>query len=92
MRKLDLVDEVVKRVDGGVAKKVVSRVVNEVFEVMRDALERGDEVRVLPFGVFKVVERRARRVRNPRTGEVIELPARRVVKFRPGKELRESLG
>lgn len=95
MRKIDLVEEVVKRFNerfnGGVSKKVVSKVVNEVFEVMSERLKGGEEVRVLPFGIFKVVEREARKVRNPRTGEEIMLPKRRVIKFRPGKELKAGV-
>lgn len=91
MRKIDLVEEVVKRFNGGVSKKVVSKVVNEVFEVMAERLMSGEEVRVLPFGIFKVVEREARKVRNPRTGEEIMLPKRRVIKFKPGKELKAGV-
>ncbi|MEM1672545.1 MAG: HU family DNA-binding protein [Archaeoglobaceae archaeon] len=91
MRKVDLVAEVLERVNGLATRKVVSRVVNEVFEVMAERLASGEEVRVLPFGIFKVVEREARKVRNPRTGEEIMLPRRRVIKFKPGKGLKAEL-
>jgi len=62
-----------------------------VFASIGHALKNGDSVNISGFGSFKVVKRNARKGRNPRTGKEIKIPARRVVKFTPGKALKESL-
>jgi DNA-binding protein HU-beta len=62
-----------------------------LFKILTDALKQGDSIAVSGFGSFKVVERKARTGRNPRTGEEIAIPASKAVKFTPGKALKESL-
>jgi DNA-binding protein HU-beta len=62
-----------------------------LFKILSDTLKHGDSVAISGFGSFKVVERKARKGRNPRTGEEIRIPARKAVKFTPGKTLKESL-
>lgn len=71
----------------GVAKRVGGDIVAEFRDAIGRALKRGDVVSIRGFGTFKVVKREARRGRNPRTGEVIEIPAHEVVKFTPSKSL-----
>lgn len=66
----------------------VERVVATVLEEIGDALARGDRVELRGFGAFSVRERGARKGRNPRTGEAVEVEAKSVPFFRPGKELR----
>ncbi len=61
------------------------------FETIAAALERGDRVELRGFGAFSVRERAARIGRNPRTGEEVHVPPRRVPSFKTGKELRERL-
>jgi len=63
----------------------------EVIEALEDALVRGDRIEIRGFGSFSVYERPARQGRNPRTGEQLGIPARWVVHFKTGKELRERL-
>ena len=63
----------------------------KLFEIIGAALKKGDAVAVSGFGSFKVVERKARKGRNPRTGKEIKIPARKAVKFTAGKGLKESL-
>jgi DNA-binding protein HU-beta len=62
-----------------------------LFAIVADALKKGDAVSISGFGSFKVVERAARKGRNPRTGEGIDIPASRAVKFTPSKALKESV-
>ena len=70
-------------------KTVVERILNAGLEKMKDALQRGEKVQVLPFGIFSVVEISARFGRNPRTGAEIQIPARRGVKFRASSGLKK---
>jgi DNA-binding protein HU-beta len=62
-----------------------------LFTILAETLKKGDTVAISGFGTFKVVDRRARTGRNPRTGEEIKIPASKSVKFAPGKALKESL-
>jgi DNA-binding protein HU-beta len=62
-----------------------------LFGILADALKKGDSIAVSGFGTFKVVNRKARTGRNPRTGEEIAIPASRSVKFTPSKALKENL-
>jgi len=56
--------------------------------VITDALTRGEKVALVGFGTFQVVTRKARTGRNPQTGEALQIPAKKVPKFTPGKDLR----
>lgn len=69
-------------------QKRVEQAVDVIFEEISAALERGDRVELRGFGAFSVREREARRGRNPRTGETVDVPAKRVPFFKAGKELR----
>lgn len=66
----------------------LERVVSVILEEITDALARGDRVELRGFGAFSVRQRKARMGRNPRTGEAVEVEAKSVPFFRPGKELR----
>ncbi len=65
--------------------------VDDIFEVIAEALERGEKVKISGFGVFSVHSKHARRGRNPQTGEEMEIGARRVVTFKPSFVLREKM-
>ena len=69
----------------------VERVVNTMLEAMTEALERGGRVELRGFGAFSTRERDARKGRNPRTGDAVDVDAKRVPYFKPGKEMRERL-
>ena len=69
----------------------VERVVNVVLGQMTDALAEGGRVELRGFGAFSVRARPARAGRNPRTGEAVDVPAKRVPYFKPGKDMRERL-
>ena len=62
-----------------------------LFAIIGATLKKGDAVSITGFGSFKVIDRKARKGRNPRTGKEIKIPASKAVKFTPGKALKESL-
>ena len=71
----------------GVTKRTAGEIVAGFRDAISRALKKGDAISIRGFGTFKVVKREAKRGRNPRTGEVIEIPAHEVVKFTPSKSL-----
>ena len=88
MNKADLVNEVAKCVN---TKKQAQEAVDCVFETIKKALNKMDTVTIIGFGTFKVDKRKARKGRNPRTGEVINIKAKNVPKFVPGKALKDAV-
>ena len=86
MIKLDMINEVVNRT--GITKTKAEQAVETVFETMKKALERGDRIELRGFGVFNVKPRKTGIGRNPRTGDVVNIPPGRAVRFKPGKELQ----
>ena len=87
MNKTELINEVSKRTE--VPKATVKKVVDATFNVIADVLNWDGKVQLVGLGSFYVTTRKARKGRNPRTGEVIEIPARKVVRFRAGKQLTD---
>jgi nucleoid DNA-binding protein len=69
----------------------VKKVVQKTFDVIIDSLIRSEKVELRNFGVFKIKERRARSGRNPRTGESVPVPPRKVVVFKPGLEMKMKI-
>ncbi len=89
MNQGDLADAVARTT--GAKRAEAARVVEAVLDAIRDGLRRGEKVGISGFGVFETARREARRGRNPRTGEAVEVPASTSVRFRPGKGLRDAL-
>jgi len=87
MNKAELVEEVTNQT--GVTKRASRKAVDAMTSVISDTLARGEKVTLVGFGTFKVMERKARKGRNPQTGEEIQIPAKKVPKFKAGKNLRE---
>jgi len=75
----------------GVSKKVAGEIVDATFSTIEQSLSKGEDVSVSGFGVFKTALREARTGRNPITGESVQIPAKRAVKFSPSKTLRDAL-
>jgi DNA-binding protein HU-beta len=73
----------------GFTKRAAEDAVNAVFETIMDIVRDGDRVTIAGFGTFALIERAARKGRNPKTGKMIEIPARKAARFSPGKTLRE---
>jgi integration host factor subunit beta len=72
-------------------KKDAEAVINVIFDGIGSALTQGDRVEIRGFGSFSVRERSAREARNPKSGEVVEIPSRKTPFFKTGKELRERV-
>ena len=72
----------------GIKQVDVKKIVQKTFDVIIDALIKTDKVELRNFGVFKLKERKARFGRNPRTGQSVPVPARKVVIFKPGLEMK----
>ena len=87
MNKAELVEEVANQTE--LTRKVSREAVDAIVSAITDSLARQEKVTLVGFGTFQVVERKARRGRNPQTGETIQIPAKRVPKFKAGKDLRE---
>jgi integration host factor subunit beta len=87
MTKRDLIDEIVKLYPA-YSRRDAEVIVNTVFDSMTAALCSGDRIEIRGFGSFVVKDRRAREGRNPKTGEVVAVAAKRVPFFKVGKELK----
>ena len=88
MNKADLINEVAKIVD---TKRVAQEAVDCVLSSITKSLKKGEDVTLVGFGTFKVVNRKARKGRNPSTGEEIQIKDTRAPKFTPGKTLKEAV-
>ena len=75
----------------GFKQVVVKEVVQRAIDAMIEALANGDTLELRNFGVFKVKERKARTGRNPRTGETVPVPPKKVVTFKAGLEMKEKV-
>ena len=89
MTKADLVEAIHTKV--GFSKKESADIVEMVFDTMKETLEGGEKIKISGFGNFEVRDKRARVGRNPQTGEVIEISARRVLTFKPSQVLKNAL-
>lgn len=89
MTKADLVDDVANAAE--LTKKDAERLVEIVFESIIESLNHGEKIELRGFGSFRVRERGARRGRNPKTGQPVSIPAKRVPYFKAGKELKELI-
>jgi len=87
MTKSELVETITAR--GEITKARAELVVNCVFDTMTEALQRGEGIEIRGFGSFTVREYEAYTGRNPRTGQAVPVPAKRLPFFKVGKELRE---
>ncbi|MCF8480006.1 MAG: HU family DNA-binding protein [Rhodospirillum sp.] len=89
MNKNDLIAAVAE--SAGLSKADAGKAVDGVFNAITDALKDDQEVRLVGFGTFNVAKRAATEGRNPRTGEKINIAASKQPKFKPGKDLKDSV-
>ena len=89
MKKVELVEAIATKV--GITKAEAGRALDATFEVIAEALEKGDKVPLVGFGTFGTSKRGARTARNPRTGETIKIPARKAVTFKAGTALKNRV-
>ena len=90
MNKAELIEQITK--DAGVTKAQANEVLNSFTNAVVASLKKGENVTLVGFGTFSVSQRAARNGRNPQTGEVIKIKARKVPKFKAGKEFSTKIG
>ncbi|MCD6583799.1 MAG: HU family DNA-binding protein [Candidatus Omnitrophica bacterium] len=88
MNKAQLIEAVAKKTN---TKKEAQMAVEALLEAIKNSLKKKESVTIAGFGTFKVKERKARTGRNPKTGETIQIPAKKTVGFRASKELKAIL-
>lgn len=89
MNKQDLIAKI--STDTGITKSNAAAAVDSFFEGITKSLKKGQPITFVGFGTFKTTQRRARVAKNPRTGDAIKIPKRRVVRFTPGKVLKNAV-
>ena len=88
MTKADIASLVAEK---GLTKKQAMEAVEATLEIIKSALRRGDKIQLVGVGSFQVKAKRARKGRNPQTGSEITITARKVLKFKPGKALHQTV-
>ncbi len=88
MNKAQLIDEVAKAT---CTKKEAEQAISATLAAIKKALKKGDTVTLVGFGTFSVGKRKARKGRNPRTGDVIKIAAKKVPVFKAGKGLKDAV-
>lgn len=89
MNKAELIDVIAQ--EANLTKASATEALNATLEAITNSLSKGDKVTLVGFGTFSVSKRAARKGRNPKTGEVIQISAKRVAKFKAGSELSSSV-
>ncbi len=89
MTKAELIDKIASGT--GLSKADATRALDSTLNSVKLALKKGQKVTLVGFGTFSVVKRKSRKGRNPRTGEVITIPAAKVPKFTSGKALKDAV-
>ena len=87
MNKQELINEIAKKAN--LTKKDASAALDATIEAIKASLKKGGEVRLVGFGTFTIKKKKARKGRNPRTGEEIKIPGKKVPAFRPASELKK---
>jgi len=89
MTKIDIVDKIYEKV--GFPKNEVAKIVDSVFDMIKETLQREDKLVLSGFGNFVIRNKKARRGRNPQTGDNIQITQRRILTFKPSPVLRARL-
>ncbi len=90
MTKSVLIEKVSERVEG-LTRNQTEIVVDTVFESIKKALMNGEKIEIRGFGNFRLKTRKPRKARNPKTGESVDVPGKKVLYFKVGKALKETL-
>ena len=88
MTKADLVEKVAREAD--MTKKDAEQLVEIIFDSIIDSLNKGEKIELRGFGSFRLRRREPRKGRNPKTGDKVDVPPKKVPYFKPGKELKEQ--
>ncbi len=89
MNKKELVESMAGAAE--ISKADAEKALNGMLMSVTAALSKGDKVTLVGFGTFSAVKRAKRKAKNPRTGEIIKIPAKKVAKFKPGSKLAEAV-
>jgi DNA-binding protein HU-beta len=89
MNKGDLVEKIAAA--QGISKTAANGAIDTIIDSATSALKKGTRVTLVGFGTFSISQRKARNGRNPQTGSTIKIPAKRVVKFTPGIDLKKAV-
>lgn len=89
MNKAELIDKIAR--EAGITKAAAGRAIESLIDGIGQSLQRGERAALVGFGTFSLGQRRGRTGRNPQTGATIKIPAKKVVRFRCGKELEELI-
>ncbi|MBM9616689.1 HU family DNA-binding protein [Desulfobulbus rhabdoformis] len=89
MNKKELVDSMAEAAD--ISKAAAEKALNGMLMAVTAALAEGDKVTLVGFGTFSTVKRTERKAKNPRTGELINIPAKTIAKFKPGSKLTDAV-
>lgn len=89
MTKADIVERVADQC--GISKKDSIEMVESVFNILKNTLENGEDIKISGFGKFEVKNKRARKGRNPQTGDTITIEARRILSFKPSTILKSTI-
>lgn len=89
MTKADLINKVASKAE--ITKVDAAKAIDAMIEAIKEALKKNEKVTLVGFGSFYVTKRKARKGRNPRTGQEIKIPATKVPKFTAGKALKEAV-
>lgn len=89
MNKSDLIDAIAA--DADIPRTTAQRALDACFDTITNALKEGDPVTIVGFGTFLTRAREARKGRNPKTGEPIDIPASNIPAFKPGKGLKDAV-
>jgi integration host factor subunit beta len=87
LTKADLIEEVLRITE--LPRKESETIVETIFESIIESLQKGEKIEIRGFGSFRTRERRGRVGRNPKTGEKVEVPAKKIPFFKPSKELKD---
>ena len=89
MTKADIADSIFEKV--GLSKKEAQDIIEIIFDTLKQTFKEGESVKVSGFGTFHVRKKAARRGRNPKTGELVDVQPKRLPYFKVGKELKEMI-
>lgn len=89
MTKAELIDKI--SASAGLSKADASKALDSALNAIKASLKKGQKVTLVGFGTFSVVKRKSRKGRNPRTGDVITIPASKTPKFTAGKALKDAV-
>lgn len=89
MNKVELVDQIATK--SGLTKKDSEAALKAFMETIKETIKKGEKIQLIGFGSFEPVDKAAREGRNPKTKEIIQIPAKKAIKFSAGKELKDFL-